>query len=531
MLNEKGLTASAAGNHEFDKGFDDLANGGRVDALANFPYLGANVYAEGTQDAQLDEFHIEETADGVRIGVIGTVTAETASLVTPAGIAGLEFGDEAEAVNRVAAELSDGDEANGEADVIVALAHSGSSSTDCADVALTDLPSGASELVDVIIQGHTHEAYACNEVTGAAGFTGPVVQGGQYGTSFDRVTLTYDTEVDGGSVTATTAEVIDVIGFPQDPEVAATVDAAVAFALEAGSVPLGQATTDILRAADGDRSVESVLGNFIADVQLDQTREGAGAQIAFMNPGGLREDFLIDAQFGDEGCGVITLGEANAVQPFANALVTLTLTGAQVKEALEQQWQPEGSDRPLLALGVSQGFFFEYDEALPAGSRITSVTLDGEPVLPTSTYRVTVNEFLASGGDNFTVFAEGADPQQLGASDLEALTAFLDANSPVTPDEEPRRAPLGGEAEPLNTTGAVCAGVEPPPTVPAPGPAPVPAPVPAPAPGQNPGLGVDTGVTGPGVTGSDAQPWAISGLLLMLTAGAAVAYRRRGAVR
>ena len=529
VLNEMGVTVSAVGNHEFDKGYDDVAVGGRVDALADFPYLGANVYAEGTEDPLLQEYLVEETPDGARIGYIGTVTEETAALVTPAGIAGIDFGDEAEAVNRVAAQLKDGDDANGEADIIVVLAHSGSASTDCADVALSDVPRGASALVDVIFQGHTHQAYACNTLVGAAGFTGPVVQGGQYGESFDRVTVTYDDVA--GEVTATTAEVIDVVGFDQtlNAEVAATVDAAVAFALEAGSVPLGQTTTDILRAAGGDRGVESVLGNFIADVQLDQTRDGAGAQIAFMNPGGLRADFLVADQFADEACGVITLGEANVVQPFANALVTSTMTGAQIKEALEQQWQPAGADRPFLALGVSEGFFFEYDETLPAGSRITSMTLDGAPVLPATTYRVTVNEFLASGGDNFAAFAEGADPQQLGASDLEALTAYLAGSSPVTPDVEPRRAPAGGDAQPLNLSSAVCSVNQPPPTT---GPAPAPAPsqgagVGAGGTGRNPGLRVDTGVT----AGANGQPWAAASLLTLLAIGAAVGYRRRGAVR
>ncbi len=528
VLNEMGLTVSAVGNHEFDKGYDDIADGGRVDALADFPYLGANVYAEGTEEPLLQEYLVEETPDGIMIGFIGTVTQETASLVTPAGIAGIEFGDEADAINRVAAQLTDDDEDNGEADVIVVLAHSGSSSTDCADVALSDVPNGASAAVDVIFQGHTHEAYACNTVVGAGGFTGPVVQGGQYGESFDRITLTYDDVLE--DVTATTAEVLEMVDFDQtlNPDVAATVDAAVAFALEAGSVPLGQATTDILRGADGSRGVESVLGNFIADVQLDQTREDAGARIAFMNPGGLRDDFLIDNQFGDEACGVITLGEANGVQPFANALVTSTMTGAQIKEALEQQWQPDGADRPFLALGVSEGFFFAYDETLAEGSRITSITLDGEPVLPGTEYRVTVNEFLASGGDNFGAFAEGEDAQQLGASDLEALTAYLDQSSPVTPDVEPRRAPAGGDAEPLNVSGAACpAGGTPPPTT---GPAPTPPPTGGvgAGSGRNPGLRVDTGVT----AGAGGPVWASAGLLILLALGAAAAgYRRRGAVR
>jgi hypothetical protein len=238
---------------------------------------------------------------------------------------------------------------------------------------------------------------------------------------------------------------------PPAPEVTRIVQEAVAFAREQGAVELGVITRDITRAftetGDEDRGSESVLGNFVADVQLAQTQE-AGAQVAFMNPGGLRDDFLVNDQFADEEPGVVTLGEANAVQPFANAVVTMTLTGAQIKEVLEQQWQPEGASRDFLALGVSEGFFFTYEPEAPRGERITSITLNGTPIDLAADYRVTVNSFLASGGDNFATLAEGTDRQELGITDLEALTAYFEENSPITPDTESRRAVGAGTQEP-----------------------------------------------------------------------------------
>lgn len=536
-LNEIGLVASTVGNHEFDQGFSDIENGGRIDELAAFPYLGANVYAEGTQDVLLDEYVVTEIG-GVQVGFIGTVTDETASLVAPAGIEGLEFGDEAEAANRVAAQLSDGDADNGEAEVVVLLSHSGveiQTDDPCAEVQAGPLVQGASADIDAMVQGHTHQRYACDELSGPGGFNGPVAQGGQYGEAFDVITLTYDDTA--GEVVASTAEVRPLIGYPQDAnaEVSEIVAEAVGFAADAGAEPLGVITTDILRARDDDgeedRGSESVLGNFIADVQLDQT-EAAGAQIAFMNPGGLRDDFEINDTFGDEACGVVTLGEANVVQPFANGVVTMTLTGAQIKSVLEEQWQPEGSGRPFLALGVSEGFYHSFDSSLPRGERVTEVTLDGEELDPAAEYRVTVNSFLASGGDNFATLAEGTDRQELGVTDLEALTAFLGEREAVTPDVEPRRsADGGGDADPLLTTGATCPAQEPSPTPPGDG-------------GdddgddgddddgRNPGFGVDTGRTGDDGTLGAGTLGVIGGLTLLLAAGGyAVRRRTSGAAR
>jgi 5'-nucleotidase len=237
---------------------------------------------------------------------------------------------------------------------------------------------------------------------------------------------------------ASDAALLDVVGAPSDPAVAAVVAQAKANADELGKQPLGSITADIKRAVTStgaeDRGSESVLGDFVADVQLAGTRDPGrgGAQIALMNPGGLRADLLFAPD------GVVTYSEAFSVQPFANDVVTKTYTGAQLKQALEEQWQPAGASRPKLHLGVSKGFAYTYLPDNPAGQRITGMTLNGQPLTPTGTYRVTVNSFLAAGGDNFFTLAQGTNVVTTGDNDLTMLTNYIGANSPVTADPAPR---------------------------------------------------------------------------------------------
>jgi 2',3'-cyclic-nucleotide 2'-phosphodiesterase (5'-nucleotidase family) len=497
-LNAAGLQVSSVGNHEFDRGFADLA--GRVEALADFPYLGANVY-DAAGDPVLPEAAVINVG-GIDVGFVGTVTPETSSLVNPAGIAGLTFGPIAEAANRVADELK----ASEEADVVVLLMHDGSVSTDCATVGTQTALQGLTGDIDAVIQGHTHTGYACSFTEPlAGGFTGPVVQSGEYGEALGLLQLVYDDVLDDVIASLSSAEVRPLVGFPTDPAVQAIVDEAVAFAEVAGAQELGEITADITRAfvpgttpPTEDRGSESALGNFIADVQLDQTA-ALGAQIAFMNPGGLRDDFLVADQFGTEAPGVVTLGEANAVQPFANGVVTMTLTGAQIKQVLEEQWQPAGSSRPVLALGVSTGFFFTYDAARAAGDRIVSITLDCVPLDPSASYRVTVNSFLAAGGDNFVTLAQGTQRAELGVTDLEALIAYFEENSPITADTAPRRgAP--------SAAGPGCPAQ---PGVPG---------------GQNPGLSVDTGEIG---AARDGGAWAALVVGAVIAGIAGFGLRRR----
>jgi 5'-nucleotidase len=437
-LNAGGLNVSAVGNHEFDKGLADLL--GRVEDRANFPILGANVYKDGQR---VLPGYVVQNLGGVQVGYIGVVTDQTGSLVNPDGIAGVEFRSPVAEANALAAQLSDGNAANGEADVLVLLAHEGAPSGHigsaaelAADPVFGDFTRVSAE-IDAIFSGHTHQPYAFQVPVPGTTKTRPVIQAEDYGEKLGKAVLTYDPAT--RSVTASTAELITVTGFPADPTVAGIVATAKANSLELGKRPLGKITAEIPRGYTNgveDRGKESVLGNFIADVQLDQTSAAGrgGAQIAFMNPGGLRADL----KYGTDG--TITYADAFAVQPFANDVVTQTLTGAQIKQVLEEQWQPAGASRPVLHLGSSKGLTYSYDVNQPRGSRIiaSSLKLNGVKLDPAASYRVTSNAFLAAGGDNFVTLGQGTARVTTGDNDLTMLVNYFAAHTPITADPQPR---------------------------------------------------------------------------------------------
>ncbi|GAA3947379.1 ExeM/NucH family extracellular endonuclease [Actinoplanes auranticolor] len=439
VLNAGGLTVAAVGNHEFDKGLADLL--GRVEDRAKFPYLAANVYKDGKR--VLPGYSVQSLG-GVEVGYIGVVTEQTASLVAPGGIAGVEFRDPVAEADKLATELSDGNAANGEADVLVLLAHEGAASEHIGSAAelVADPVFGrytqVSPEIDAILSGHTHQPYAFQVPVPGTSRTRPVIQAEDYGVKLGKAVLTYDPAA--RAVTASTAELLAVTGVTSNPAVADLVAKAKANATELGKQTLGKITADILRgytaAGNEDRGIESVLGNFIADVQLDQTRDAGrgGAQIALMNPGGLRSDL----KYGTDG--TVTYADAFAVQPFANDVITQTLTGADIKLALEQQWQPAGASRPVLHLGVSKGLTYSYDAAQPQGQRIiaSSLKLNGVTLNPAGTYRVTTNSFLATGGDNFAALAGGSNKVTTGDNDLTMLVNYFAAHTPVTADPAPR---------------------------------------------------------------------------------------------
>lgn len=471
VLNALDLAATAVGNHEFDKGYDDLVD--RVIAggeNARFPHLGANVYLAGTTTPALDEYTLLDMG-GVTVGVVGAVTQETPSLVTPGGIAALDFGDPVEAVNRVAAQLTDGDASNGEADVVVAEYHegAGAGTPDGATLeeeiagggAFADIVTLTDPAVDAIFTGHTHKQYAWYGPVGDDDATRPVVQTGSYGEFIGKVVLTYDPATD--EVTAATAENVArtttpdaelVAAYPRVAAVSAIVTEALAYATQVGSQPVGSVTADVTTAFSGgsyvdgvyvgsapgtttgrdDRSRESTLGTLVADALVDtlSAPERGGAQIGVVNPGGLRAELLYAPD------GTVTYAEANGVLPFVNNLWTTTLTGAQVVTMLEQQWQTnrDGTipSRPYLQLGLSANVSYTYDVSRALGDRITSVTVDGEPIDPDAPYRIGTFSFLAQGGDNFRVFEEGTQTTDSGLIDREAWIAYLQANPGIAPD-------------------------------------------------------------------------------------------------
>lgn len=457
-----GLDLSAVGNHEFDQGFADLTDRVLPRYGDDVFGLGANVYLKGTDTPALPEYAIEEV-DGVRIGFIGTVTEQTASMVSPTGIEDIEFGDQLEAANRVAAELTGQDLA----DVIVLLAHEGSETSDCANVVADEttygeLIRGASVEIDAIVSGHTHQTYACQVPVDGAETERPVIQAHQYGTTLGTLDISVDAE---------TSELVSIAGglvplvvdgaaaFPENAEVKAIVDEATDVAEVEGAVEVGSITADILRGgtAGSDRGVESTLGNLVADVYLWSTSNedyaGTPAEIGLMNPGGLRDDLL----YGTDG--TMTYRDVANVQPFANTLVTVTLTGAQLKAVLEEQWQPDGSSRPKLHLGVSDGFSYEYDPEAARGEHIVSMSLNGTPISEQESFTVVTNSFLAGGGDNFFTFAEGTDRTDTGQIDLTATVQYFEANSPVAPAEL-GRAMVADDENPTPTPGTDWAKVD-----------------------------------------------------------------------
>ena len=464
VLNALELRASAIGNHEFDAGEADLRD--RVTAggtNAGFGYLGANVYRKGTTTPAFTEYEVFPV-DGVDVAVIGAVTQETPSLVSPSGVANLDFGDPVDAVNRVAAQLSDGNPANGEADVIVAEYHEGAGTSvpeggtiesEIADGgAFAKIATDTSAQVDAIFTGHTHKEYVfAGPVPGEASKKRPIVQTGSYGERIGEITLTVDTT--NGAVQSytarnvprvTTADADLVAASPRTAEVKRITDKALADAAVIGNRPVGRVTADITTAYSGggytgpggtyvggtrdDRAAESSLGIAIGNLLRDRLAD-RGAMIGVTNPGGLRADLL---QAPDP---VVTFGEANAVLPFANDLNTIVLTGAQFKAVLEQQYQTNADgtvpSRRYLALGLSDNVSYTYDDTAPAGSRITSITVNRAPIVATQDYTVATPSFLAQGGDNFRAFTQGRDRTDSGQIDRDALGRYLQDNDPLSP--------------------------------------------------------------------------------------------------
>lgn len=455
VLNALGLRTSAVGNHEFDRGFADLQ--GRVSDRADFDYLGANVYKKGTTTPALPEYATFQ-ADGLTVGVIGTVTQETPTLVSPDGVANLDFGDPVAATNRVAAQLSDGDPSNGEADVIVAEYHEGAGDGTpegasleqeiAAGGAFADIATKTSAKVDVIFTGHTHKQYAWDgPIPGVEGKTRPILQTGSYGENIGQVRLTVDRATDEVTAYAqrnVARSTTEDLSFPRVAKVKQITDAALANAAQVGNQPVGSITADITTAYAGgardDRSRESTLGGLVADALKEGIKGQADVDLGITNPGGLRAELLYQGDTTSNPAntdGVVTYAEANAVLPFNNTVAVVTLTGAQLKDVLEQQWQTDANgnvpSRPYLQLGLSRNVAVTADPTKAAGSRITSVRIDGKVLDPKKTYKVSTLTFLAAGGDNFRAFKAGSTVDT-GLLDAQLWRDYLAAQAPVKPD-------------------------------------------------------------------------------------------------
>ena len=452
-MNQIGLELSAVGNHEFDKGRDELLrqqgggcfpaspdgtrglvgvdtcmNDGRFDG-AKFRYLTANVIDEKTGNTLFPQYVVRRIG-GVKIGFVGVTLKDTPAVVTPKGVEGLRFTDEAVAVNRLVPELKQ----QGVAFVVV-LMHQGAS-TKATTINDKSCPGFAGEalqiadkldaVVEVVVTGHSHAEYACRRPDGKL-----LTQAGNYGRLLTKIDLTVDPQTGRVLRKEASAHVVSNDLLPKDAATDALVQRYAKLTKERAEVVVAQlaAPLDRVQSAAG----ESTLGDVITDAYLAGTSDAAygpqAAQIALVNAGGIRSD-LSRGQ-------AVTYGQLYSVHPFGNNLVTLSLSGAQLQRLLEQQWespQPAGGRM----LSVSSGFTYAWDAsqtegAVPGtGRRVVpgSMKLNGVPIEAEKTYRVTVNSFLSSGGDNFTELTKGTRKQE-GSLDLEVLTAYFTAKKTI----------------------------------------------------------------------------------------------------
>jgi 5'-nucleotidase len=454
-LNEIGLDISGVGNHEFDEGVDELLrmqNGGchPVDGCyfekkfrgGDFQWLSANVVETATGETPLPPYEIKKVK-GVRVAFIGMTLEATDTLVAASGIQGYEFLDEAETANALIPELK-----RKKVEAIVVLLHEGGSQTPppgdvgaCVGISgpIVAINDALDPEIDAIITGHTHLPYNCL-LDDPAGDPRIVTSAYSFGRVVTEVNLVLDkkTKEVRRDLSTATNHVVDQASLTPDPNVTKIIEKWQPLVDEAGDTPIGMITEDINRGGTPpgtDRGVESAAGNLVADAQLWATSAN-GADVAFMNPGGVRSDLTFAGSAG-EGDGVVTFGEAFTFQPFGNSLVTYEMTGAQIVSVLEEQCQPLGSSRPFLHLGVPDALTYDVATTIVAGDcisvSISNVVLNGSPLLASSTYNVTVNSFLADGGDNFDTLGTITTPRIDGGNDLQALTNYLGTFSPVAP--------------------------------------------------------------------------------------------------
>jgi 5'-nucleotidase len=443
-MNLMGLDLNAVGNHEFDEGATELRRmqeggchpgdgcydgpdpGSEPDGFAgaDFGFLAANVVDAETREPFFAPYAIREFG-GVKIGFIGMTLEGTPDIVSQAGIQGLEFLDEAETANRWTKVLR---KEHGVKAVVVLLHEGGAQALPfgydgCNGITgpIVDIVGRTTDQVDLFITGHTHQPYNCvideRPVTSSASF-------GRLVTDID-LTLDRDSRdissvlVNNKIVTQTVTRALDL---------SALVDHYRNLAAPRANRVIGWTDGPVLRDQVVD---ESPLGNVIADAQLRATREAAGAVAAFMNPGGIRAHLNENAPAST--AADVTYGEAFTVQPFGNSLVTMDLTGAQIDTLLEQQWCNQAAGQPRI-LSVSAGFTYTWDGAVPQATcdKVSSIAIGGTPVNPAATYRVTVNSFLADGGDRFSVLREGTN-RAGGALDLDAFEAHFAGTTQASP--------------------------------------------------------------------------------------------------
>jgi len=463
-MNRAGLDINAVGNHEFDDGKDELlrmqnggchptstttCSGAQASALlppvfegADFEFLAANVQDRKTGQTIFPGYTIKEF-NGIKIAFIGLTLKETPTIVTPSGVAGLRFTDEVNSINKIVKELS----ATGVKAYVVLIHQGGTVPTtqsvdtiNACDGGLVDsriktIVNGLWNAVDLVISGHTHQAYNCMIATRDGKHLIPVTSANSQGRVFTEIDMKLNSKGTVLSVNATN-KIVDRTNAAITPnaDIAGIVAGYKTLVTPIANRVIGSISETLSRTQNP--AGESAMGDVIADAQFTATKEPkfGGAQIAFMNPGGVRADLTFTGSTAGEGDGNVTFGEAFTVQPFGNSLVTMTVTGAQIEELLEQQFVgcPNGQTSPRI-LYVSNGFSYTWDNNGAACDKINpnSIMLNGAVVDPTASYRITVNSFMATGGDLFTVLPKGTNLLG-GAQDSDALEAYFKANSPIS---------------------------------------------------------------------------------------------------
>jgi 5'-nucleotidase len=438
-LNMMGFDFSAVGNHDLDEGMDELMriqNGGchpKDGCVGNssfegaqFQFLAANIVNESTNATIFPAYNVTYV-QGVPIGFIGVALKDTPSVVSPSGVKGLKFLDEAETINKYVEKL----EGMG-VKTIVVIIHDGGYQEGLYNESLNltgpivDVVEATDDEVDVFVTGHSHQAYNAvidDRIVTEAGSAGTVL------TDIDLVINNETCDVVRGS----SRNIIVSRDVPEDPGVTELVNEYEFLVAPLVNRVIGNITANITTAAND--SGESALGDVIADAQLYATSNTSygGTVIAFTNPGGIRANLTYEQVSGGELPGEVTYGEAFGVQPFGNVLVTMTLNGTQIDALLEQQFDNPSPGRNRI-LQVSKGFSYTWNESAPTGEKvaISSIKVNGTSIDPNGFYRITVNGFLADGGDNFSVLKGGTD-RIGGPLDADALVDYLGTFSPLAP--------------------------------------------------------------------------------------------------
>jgi len=449
------LDYNGVGNHEFDEGVDELLRmqhggchpvdgcfGGDGFGGAEFDFLAANVAYKDSGETIFPPYKIHHFP-GVKVAIVGMTLEGTPNIVTPAGIQTVDFFDEADSVNALVPHLK-----SQNVKTIIVLLHEGGTTSkagngagdalrinECGDVSgpLPEIVERMDDEIDLVVTGHTNWAINCvldgKIVTGAA-------HQGRIVTDIDLTVSRATKDV----VSATVNNAIVTRDVEKAPDLTALVERYQELVAPLSNRVVGTVTSDILRA--NNLAGESALGDVIADAQHAATEDPlfGGAVVAFMNPGGIRADILAGEISGGEAVGEVTYGELFTVQPFNNVMTVLTCTGAQIDQLLEEQFEhaQTGAARQVV-LQVSDGFTYEWSASAPLGDKvdIASIEIDGTPIAPLASYRVAMNNFLATGGDVFPTFTQCTDSLG-GEIDLDALVRYFETSSPVAPGPQNR---------------------------------------------------------------------------------------------